>query len=408
MLKQLSFEVAQAVENIRTNLFHTLLSILGIVIGVASLVTILSLIDGMQKYATDQISMTTDLKNILIRPVTHKTIQSIRIKKDSLWILNEAEIRSMQDTLKTLGEVCFFSQRNVEFNIEGDTQTLAATIQAISPTLPISEKISFGRAFTAQEISGRSKVVILNSQLVKNLTIRFTPSQLLSYSIRSENEVYRIIGITQEGRSKIPAFYIPMSTVPLNILKSYPPTGIVEAHSIEQVPEVKSRIQSWLSVHRSGSGEDFEVVSNEFRVDQIAKGFVLFRWVMGLIVGISVLVGGIGVMNVLLISVTERTAEIGMRKALGANKGDIQRLFLSESILLSIIGSGLGLVLGILMSYLSIPILKAITKVSFEPVFSLNTLLVITGLAVVIGMVFGTYPARKASQLNPVDAIQHV
>ena len=111
-------------------------------------------------------------------------------------------------------------------------------------------------------------------------------------------------------------------------------------------------------------------------------------------------------MNVLLISVTERTSEIGIRKALGANKKDIMRLFLSESITVSLFGSLLGLTFGVLGTMVFIPIIKAITKVPFQAAYTWNTLLVIMIIAILVGVVFGTYPAMKAARLDPVDAIR--
>jgi putative ABC transport system permease protein len=148
------------------------------------------------------------------------------------------------------------------------------------------------------------------------------------------------------------------------------------------------------------------VITNEFRVEQAARGFKLFRIIMGLIVGISVLVEGIGVMNVLLISVTERTAEIGVRKAVGANRRDIILQFLSESITISLFGSLLGLIIGILGTMIIVPIVKSLTGVPFQAAYTLNTLFVISILAVVIGIVFGTYPAMRAARLDPVEAIR--
>ncbi len=148
-------------------------------------------------------------------------------------------------------------------------------------------------------------------------------------------------------------------------------------------------------------------MTNDYRIQQATKGFLLFRVIMGLIVGISVVVGGIGVMNVLLISVTERTAEIGIRKATGANRKDIILLFLTESITVSAFGSMLGLLLGVLGTMMIIPIVKAITDVPFQAAYTWNTFMVISIISVLVGVIFGTYPAIRASRLDPVEAIRH-
>jgi putative ABC transport system permease protein len=147
-------------------------------------------------------------------------------------------------------------------------------------------------------------------------------------------------------------------------------------------------------------------MTNGFRLQQAERGFRLFRVIMGLIVGISVVVGGIGVMNVLLISVTQRTSEIGVRKAVGAKRKDILLQFLTESITISSFGSFCGLLLGIFGTMGAIPIIRALTKIPFQASYTWNTIAVVAILALLVGIIFGTYPAVRASRLDPVEAMR--
>jgi putative ABC transport system permease protein len=190
-------------------------------------------------------------------------------------------------------------------------------------------------------------------------------------------------------------------------LREHPPEVILEAAKTEEIPAIRKEVSDWLKEKFPRATQDFEIITNDSRVDQVAKGFLLFRIIMGLIVGISVVVGGIGVMNVLLISVNERTREIGIRKAMGATRKDIVQLFLAESITVSGFGSIIGVIFGVAFTMVAIPIVKALTKIPFQAAYTANTFIVISAIAVLVGIVFGTYPALRASRLNPVDAIRH-
>jgi putative ABC transport system permease protein len=134
---------------------------------------------------------------------------------------------------------------------------------------------------------------------------------------------------------------------------------------------------------------------------------LLFKVIMGLITGISVLVGGVGVMNVLLITVTERTREIGVRKAVGARRRDVVAQFLAEAVAVSGVGSLIGLGLGLAVVFAAAPVLRAATDVPFYAAVTPQTLAVVAAVAVAVGVVFGTYPALRAARLRPADAIRH-
>jgi len=170
---------------------------------------------------------------------------------------------------------------------------------------------------------------------------------------------------------------------------------------------MKKALQTWLDETYTEGQEAFSIFTYEGRVEQLSQGILIFKLVMGAITGISVLVGGIGIMNVLLISVTERTKEIGIRKAAGARKKDIVLQFLSESVTISIVGCALGWVAGVLGVFGIVELINRFTDFTFQAALSFGTVMVILIIAILVGMVFGTYPAWKAANLTPVDAIRH-
>ena len=184
---------------------------------------------------------------------------------------------------------------------------------------------------------------------------------------------------------------------------------VAVSKTVEETQAVKERIERCAcgEGHRRGSG-GIAVTTNDRRLEQLSSGILMFKLFLGAITGISLLVGGIGIMNVLLSSVTERTREIGIRKAAGARDNDILRQFLAESIAISAVGSGIGLALGIVGAY---GITAGIRKFSEAPFLfasvSWSTLAVAAAAAVLIGLTFGTYPARRAARLSPIDAIRH-
>jgi putative ABC transport system permease protein len=185
-----------------------------------------------------------------------------------------------------------------------------------------------------------------------------------------------------------------------------PPQCIIEAGKVENVLAIRSQVENWLKTSFPEKSSEFSVGTDDNRLKQIARDFLLFKVIMSMIVGISIVVGGVGVMNVLLISVTERTVEIGIRKAMGAKRKDIMLQFLSESVTISAFGSGLGLIFGVLSTFAIVPIIKAFVPVPFEASYTWDTLMIIAIISVFIGIVFGTYPAMRASRLDPVEAIR--
>ncbi|QDK78286.1 ABC transporter permease [Spirosoma sp. KCTC 42546] len=406
MGKKILVSFVTALQNIRTRFFHTVLSILGIVIGVAALVAMLSLIDGMEQYAQEQITKTTSLKAILIQPNLYKSVNEVGVKKQDYNYLTYDSFVKLRASLTKSAKGYLYSRQNDEITAKATNLSVGTIVTGMNLPIHPDIQLLYGTAFSETDLKNRRAVAFVNQRLAKQLVGKKPEKTAINQQIVYKGTTLTVIGISADKDAKVGQLMMPITLFPDSVLKATPPMGIIEAENVEEVPELKKQIEGWLTTNMSTKLADFSIITNEQRVSQVAKGFLLFRLIMGMIVGISVLVGGIGVMNVLLISVTERTVEIGVRKALGAKRQDILWQFLSESITISTFGSLLGLALGLLSTMAFVPIVKALTDVPFQMAYTWNTFIIIMVIAMLIGVIFGTYPAMRAARLDPVEAIR--
>ena len=391
-----------ALHNIRSHFFHTVLSVLGIVIGVAALVAILSLIDGMEKFAKKQISTTTSLNAIVIRTNTQKQINNVYVQKDTFTVLTYPHFIEVQKAISKPATT-YIRWRATDQVAFGDSlQPVGVWISAMGSAISPYTKAITGQLFTEKEVEERAAVVVVNRQFA--LAVLKDTVSVIGQTLVYKDKTLRISGVYSGSDERNPSMVFPFTLLATEETRGNPPEIVVDVESTLDVNPVKDEITAWLK--KKFPDDDLNVFTNNVRLEQAEKGFRLFRVIMGMIVGISVLVGGIGVMNVLLISVTQRTVEIGVRKAVGASRRDIILQFLAESITISAFGSLLGLILGIAGTMVAVPVINAITKVPFQAAYTLDTFLIISIIAVVIGIVFGTYPAIRASRLDPVEAIR--
>lgn len=404
MINTLFSTFSQAFNNIKGNLFRTLLSILGIVIGVAALVVILSFIDGMEQYALNQISSTTSLETIILGNDKNETVDGVLMKKENLNILDIEDFQRMNQDLDIPAKG-YGIYRNSGMIYRGDS-SVGGKARFITRHEGLEYNIVAGEIPPSESFTESSFIAIINEKLLESLFKEIKPSDVIGNQIRYDSLNYKVVAVISTDEKNTASFFAPYSILNNEFKERNEPSLMFRAENVNDVPMIKEKIEMWLK-ENLGEQNDMKVITNEFRVKQVNEGFILFRIIMGLIVGVSVVVGGIGVMNVMIISVTERIKEIGIRKATGAKRQSIMWQFLTESITISALGSFLGLIVGMGFTLIAVPIVKSITKAPFEAAFTFNTLIIISIIAVLTGVVFGTYPAMKASKLNPVDAIRH-
>jgi len=392
-----------ALQNIRANPLHTFLSTLGIIIGVAALVGILALGDGLEKAGREQLRDTTSLNILTVRTNQTKVVDGIRVRIDAPPKFNFTKAKTISDMYSDKALVEFVGNETIEA-VYGDSTSAVYLQGNMDKGLEFSlDSLYGGRYITLDDVINEEKVAVLTHQLASKWSTN--PSEIIGRELLIKGEVHKVIGVLQEKENDIPKIFIPI-TAYLSFIDGYPSITL-KVQNAEEIPLIEEELKTWLDNNFEEGAAGFNIISNRMRVEQFSKGILLFKLIMGAITGISVLVGGIGVMNVLLISVTERTKEIGVRKATGAKKKDIVLQFMAESITISFFGCISGWIIGMIGIFTFIPIVNSLTDMNFRAALGFNTIIVILLVAMFVGVIFGTYPAWRASQLDPIDAIRH-
>jgi putative ABC transport system permease protein len=220
---------------------------------------------------------------------------------------------------------------------------------------------------------------------------------------------FTVIGVVSGGlQASALEAYVPVGDAARAIPGTRAPTLALVAPRIEDVERLRSEAEHWMAARYGAKWKDRATVNtNQSRVAQVASVILVFKLLMGAITGVSLLVGGIGIMNVLLASVAERTREIGVRKATGARNRDVLIQFLSESVVITGAGAAAGVGLGLSIAFLAAAVMRAKTKALVHAAITPATILIAAGLSVAIGIAFGLYPALRAARLSPIEAIRH-
>lgn len=388
-----------AIKAILANRLRSILTMLGIVIGVMSVIILISVVSGLQKFITDQIS---GFGSNLIFVIPGKVggargpggVQVNRLQfSDAIDIKKklgeQAEISSIIQKVSTAKYQNKSSKGMLTFGVEANFIKIVSAL-----------KLEQGRFFNESEQNSARKVAVIGPTVAKNL---FSSSDnALNKTIKIDNSNYQVIGITNSrgsafGTDQDNAVYLPINTARKQFGITQPNTIYISVTDSESLKSTQDKINTLLS--KRLSEDDFTITNQEQALSTIAQITGVLTLALGGIAAISLLVGGIGVMNIMLVSVTERTREIGLRKALGARSKDIRNQFLIEALTLSGLGGIIGIILGVVISLLmNLVFTTAITWWSIALSF---------GFSMLIGIVFGVAPAIRAARLNPIQALRY-
>ena len=402
--------VIEALESLNSNKMRSGLTILGIVIGVAAVIAMLAVGQGAQNTITGSISgigtnllfifrgsMNDSVRNP--RPLTLADAQAIADP------FAAPDVQAVAPILEGSGEVTFSGEKST------------TTIDGVTPEYFTvgNNALTEGEVITEEHMLGRSSVVLLGPEVADNLFGR--RDGLVGETLRIEGQPFRVIGVLESKGggsfgSQDNRVIVPFSTAQARLIRRGGQDRVdlilVQVVTSEAVPQAVEEISQILrSRHRTPIGaDDFTVFSQEDFLQTAATITGVLTIFLGGIAAISLLVGGIGIMNIMLVSVTERTREIGLRKALGARRRDILIQFLTESSLLSLFGGLIGILLGWLIATL-VGRIAAASGTPFNPSVSIDAILLATLFSAAVGLFFGIYPANRAAGLEPVEALRY-
>ncbi len=395
-----------SLRSIASNKIRSFLTALGVMIGVAAVITLVALGNGSQK------SVETSLQSLgsnllIIYSGQPKGPSLVRRNTTSILpTLTDEDLEFLKNLPKNMVlHVAPESSASAQVKF-GNTNT-AATVVGTNIEYPMIRNFYpvYGNFFSESDYDARKPVAVIGSQVYKDLfDDGFDP---IGQKIRINGIAFRISGIMEEkGSSTTDAqIFIPISTFQKYISGSNEYALInIQASNLDQMRDLQHYIENEiLHLHRLPNMDSADFyVANQLDLLSTLEGVTkTFTILLGSIAAISLLVGGIGIMNIMLVAVTERTREIGIRMALGAKSRDILSQFMTEAIILSVGGGFLGIIIGVLTAY------SASHFGGMASVISLQSIFLAFGFAVATGLFFGGYPAYQASKLNPIEALRY-
>ncbi|KQU23597.1 ABC transporter permease [Bacillus sp. Leaf13] len=379
-----------AIRSIKTNKVRAFLTMLGIIIGVASVIVLVSIGQGSSQSVQEEInSLGTNLLTVSVSDT-----DSVELTDDT--------IEQFKD-LSGISEVAPVVTGRV-YAKNGETSTQVSMTGTTSSYISVRDlELSQGRFLTDMETELRSKVVVLGSDTADTL---FENQKAVDQKVLIGGVSYRVIGVLKSvgismGSSGDDVIIAPITTAKRATSSTTIGTVYLKAENENIVERAMYQVQGTMTTLFPGQSDNYSVSNQEDLMDTMSSVSDTFTLMLGGIASISLLVGGIGIMNIMLVSVSERTKEIGIRKAIGANRKSILLQFLIEAVVLSCLGGLLGVGIGL-------GIAKLVSVVSSLTIsYSWSVTMMAFLFSIFIGVVFGVFPANKASKLNPIQALRH-
>ena len=396
-----------AIRALVRNKLRAILTMLGIIIGVASVIAMLAIGEGSKKNIQDQMSsMGTNL--IMIMP-NMQMRGGVSLGASGSMALRMSDVETLQNEAVYLSAVS--PQVSASGQVIYGNQNTQTTVHGVSGEYLDIRKLTIesGRIFTSNEVRGMSKVCILGTTVVENLF--GDGADPVGVTIRIKNLPFEVIGVLEDkgesgmGQDQDDLILAPYTTVQrrlaaIDYINGIYASAVSEDKSTAAADEVTEILRRTHKLKESEE-DDFRVMSQSELLETVSSITEIMTYLLGAIAGISLLVGGIGIMNIMFVSVTERTREIGLRMSIGGRSRDILRQFLVESIIMSILGGALGVVFGYLIAT------AAGTLMNSPVVVTTRSVILAFAVCFAIGVFFGWYPARKAANLNPIDALRY-
>ena len=398
-----------SINSLKVNKMRSALTSLGIIIGVSAVIIMLAVGNGASEKVKSNIeSMGSNLLTIRSASAKSGGVSMGMGSKPTLTLKDAAAIKKNARGLDAVASASTEGKQLTYGN-----QNWSTTVYGVEPAyLYIKNyEIELGRSFNREEVNSGGKVALLGSTVVKELFGDVNP---IDKTIRVGNVPFKVVGVMKEKGSMGPMdqddlIFIPIITAQKKVFGTdFPGTVsmiVAKCENENTVNIAEKDINEILTVrHKIGKNQDkdFEIRNSAEFQEKIKSTTATFSILLFSIASVSLLVGGIGIMNIMLVSVTERTKEIGIRMAIGARAQDIRMQFLIESLLLSIIGGLIGVVVGVIGAK-SVQLFSTEMNISI----SLFSIILSLGFSGMVGIIFGYYPARKASDLKPIDALRY-